>query len=297
MTTPALVRSLERPATTFSGLLMLLFAAIGAVWGLYELVSGVALTAGGPNVLVIVGASLFVALTAGGLYSLQPNEAAAILLFGQYRGTDTHTGLRWVWPWMTKKKISLRVRNITSQTLKVNDRNGNPIEIAANVVWRVRSAVQALFDVDDYESFCHIEIETALRDIAAHYAYDHADEGELTLRGNAEEVADLLRTRLSGRLEIGGMAVDEARISHLAYAPEIAGAMLRRQQADAVLAARAKIVHGAVSMVESALQQLSERNVVQLDDERKAQMVSNLLVVLCADREAQPIVNAGTLHG
>lgn len=231
-----------------------------------------------------------------GFYSIQPNEAVALLMFGEYQGTDRAQGLRWVFPWISRKKISMRVRNVTSDTLKVNDKDGNPIEIAANVVWRVKDSAQALFDVDNYESFCRIEIDTALRDIAAHYSYDHAHEGELTLRGHAEEVAELLGERLNARLEIGGMMVDEARISHLAYAQEIAGAMLKRQQAQAVLAARQLIVNGAVGMVEQALHQLSERGVVELDEERKAQMVANLLVVLCSDKDAQPVLNTGSIY-
>ncbi len=231
-----------------------------------------------------------------GFYSIQPNEAVALLMFGEYQGTDRAHGLRWVFPWISRKKISMRVRNVTSDTLKVNDKDGNPIEIAANVVWRVKDSAQALFDVDSYESFCRIEIDTALRDIAAHYSYDHAHEGELTLRGHAEEVAELLGERLNARLEIGGMMVDEARISHLAYAQEIAGAMLKRQQAQAVLAARQLIVNGAVGMVEQALHQLSERGVVELDEERKAQMVANLLVVLCSDKDAQPVLNTGSIY-
>ncbi len=231
-----------------------------------------------------------------GFYSIQPNEAVALLMFGEYQGTDRAQGLRWVFPWISRKKISMRVRNVTSDTLKVNDKDGNPIEIAANVVWRVKDSAQALFDVDNYESFCRIEIDTALRDIAAHYSYDHAHEGELTLRGHAEEVAELLGERLNARLEIGGMMVDEARISHLAYAQEIAGAMLKRQQAQAVLAARQLIVNGAVGMVEQALNQLSERGVVELDEERKAQMVANLLVVLCSDKDAQPVLNTGSIY-
>lgn len=287
----AITRTVERIARTSSGVIALLA-------GLAMLITGPALLImfdGDPvapaAILVVAGVLAF-----AGLYSMQPNEATAVLRFGAYVGTDKTEGLRWAWPWLTKKKISLRVRNVTSETLKVNDRNGNPIEIAANVVWRVRDSAQALFDVDDYESFVRIEIDTALRDIAAHYAYDHAEDGEMTLRGNAEDVAELLGARLGDRLAVGGMVVDEARISHLAYAPEIAGAMLRRQQAEAILAARQKIVAGAVSMVESALHQLSDRSIVDLDDERKAQMVSNLLVVLCSDREAQPVVNAGSLY-
>ncbi|HZV85393.1 MAG TPA: SPFH domain-containing protein [Brevundimonas sp.] len=235
-----------------------------------------------------------------GLYSLQPNEGMAILLFGDYRGTDRKTGLRWVVPWYSRKKISLRVRNLTSDKLKVNDRRGSPIEIAANVVWRVQDSAQALFDVDDYQAFVNIQVDTALRDIASHYAYDHGDETdapEMTLRADAEDVAARLREELVGRVSVAGVAVDEARLAHLAYAPEIAGAMLKRQQAEAVLSARRLIVKGAVGMVENALTDLGERGVVTLDEDRKAAMVSNLLVVLCADREAQPVVNTGTLYG
>lgn len=232
-----------------------------------------------------------------GLYSLQPNEGAAITLFGSYKGTDRTTGLRWVLPWYGRKKISLRVRNVTSETLKVNDKRGNPIEIAANVVWRVEDSAQALFDVDDYTAFITIQIETALREVARHYAYDHGEDDEPTLRADAEIVGDRLREDLQARVAVAGIAIDEAHLMHLAYAPEIAGAMLKRQQAEAVLAARRTIVVGAVSMVENALQQLGERGVVVLDEERKAAMVSNLLVVLCGDRDAQPVVNTGTLYG
>lgn len=296
MSGPILNRSQERRAFSLPGLLMATLFVLAIGFGVLVMM-GVAVLEGGflalTATVIVVGLSSF---GLAGLYMLQPNEAMAITLFGAYSGTDRAEGLRWVWPWMGRKKISMRVRNITSDTLKVNDLKGNPVEIAANVVWRVQDSAQALFDVDDYESFCKIEIDTALRDIAAHYAYDHAEEGELTLRANAEEVAGLLGARLDQRLSTGGMTVDEARISHLAYAPEIAGAMLKRQQAEAVLAARAKIVDGAVTMVESALHQLSDRGLVQLDDERKAQMVSNLLVVLCADREAQPVVNTGSLY-
>jgi regulator of protease activity HflC (stomatin/prohibitin superfamily) len=240
---------------------------------------------------------LLFALVACGFYSLQPNEAYAINLFGSYVGTDRVTGLRWILPWYGRRKISLRVRNVTSETLKVNDKRGNPIEIAANIVWRVQDSAQALFDVDDYAAFVNIQIETGLREVASHYAYDHAEEGEPTLRAHADEVGDRLRKDLQQRTNVAGVAIDEAHLMHLAYAPEIAGSMLKRQQAEAVLAARRTIVAGAVDMVESALGQLSERGVVELDDERRAAMVSNLLVVLCADREAQPVVNTGTLYG
>ena len=232
-----------------------------------------------------------------GFYSLQPNEAAAITLFGNYKGTDRTPGLRWVLPWYKRtKKISLRVRNVIGQKLKVNDKRGNPIEIAAVVVWRVTDTAQALFDVDNYQTFVDIQIETAVREIASHFAYDHAEEGEATLRGDADQVSTLLREKLQERTSVAGVVVDETKLSHLAYAPEIAGAMLRRQQAEAVLAARRFIVQGAVEMVQHALEQLSERGIVNLDDERRAAMVSNLLVVLCGDRDAQPVVNTGTLY-
>jgi regulator of protease activity HflC (stomatin/prohibitin superfamily) len=296
MSVQSLIRSKERPAQFMSGIAIAATATIVILVSLVWFLSLVVSDAPGGLVLLSLVAMIVAAFAFAGLFMLQPNEAAAITLFGAYVGTERREGLRWVWPWLGRKKISMRVRNITSDTLKVNDLKGNPVEIAANVVWRVQDSAQALFDVDNYETFCKIEIDTALRDIAAHYAYDHAEPGEMTLRGDAEAVSDLLGKRLNERLAIGGMVVDEARISHLAYAPEIAGAMLKRQQAEAVLAARAKIVDGAVSMVESALHQLSERQVVELDDERKAQMVSNLLVVLCADREAQPVLNTGSLY-
>lgn len=246
--------------------------------------------------LLGIAAIVLGGLAMTGFYSLQPNEASAITLFGEYKGTDRNTGLRWVLPWYGRKKISMRVRNVTSEMLKVNDKGGNPIEIAANVVWRVADSAQALFDVDDYQAFINIQIETGLREVTRHYAYDHAEDGEPTLRADAEIVGERLKADLQERVAVAGIAVDEAHLMHLAYAPEIAGAMLKRQQAEAVLAARQKIVAGAVSMVESALVQLGERGVVELDEERKANMVSNLLVVLCADREAQPVLNTGSLY-
>ncbi|MFN3667995.1 MAG: SPFH domain-containing protein [Brevundimonas sp.] len=295
--TDAHARSTERPAQTANGILMLLL-------GLLLMIGGPVSVAQDPDSVlrVVVGVSAAVVglFLLCGLYSLQSNEGMAIMLFGDYRGTDRKTGLRWVLPWYTRKKISLRVRNLTSDKLKVNDRRGSPIEIAANVVWRVSDSAQALFDVDDYQAFVNIQVDTALRDIASHYAYDHGDETdvpELTLRADAEDVAGRLREELVGRVQVAGVAIDEARLAHLAYAPEIAGAMLKRQQAEAVLSARRLIVKGAVGMVESALADLNERGVVDLDEDRKAAMVSNLLVVLCADREAQPVVNTGTLYG
>jgi len=289
--------SKELPAKTANGILMLLL-------GLALTIGGPVLVAQNPDMILNVISGVLLAVVGlflmCGLYSLQPNEGVAILLFGDYRGTDRTTGLRWVLPWYTRKKISLRVRNLTSDKLKVNDKRGSPIEIAANVVWRVEDSAQALFDVNDYEAFVNIQVDTALRDIASHYAYDHGEDEtvpELTLRADAEDVAQRLRDELVTRVKVGGVAVDEARLAHLAYAPEIAGAMLKRQQAEAVLAARRLIVRGAVGMVESALTDLGERGVVELDEDRKAAMVSNLLVVLCADREAQPVVNTGTLYG
>ena len=231
-----------------------------------------------------------------GFYFLQPNQAAAILLFGDYKGTDRTAGLRWVLPWLMRKKISTRIHNITSDKLKVNDLRGNPIEIAANVVWRVTDTAQALFDVDNYMEFIEIQIESAVRTIAGQYPYDDIEHKEVTLRADAEVVNAELEKELQERVGRAGITVDEARIMHLAYAQEIAQAMLRRQQAEAVIAARAKLVLGAVSMVETALQLLSEKQVVELDDERRAAMVSNLMVVLCSERDTQPVVNAGSLY-
>ncbi|RZJ45895.1 MAG: SPFH domain-containing protein [Brevundimonas sp.] len=290
-------KSTERPASTANGVVVLLI-------GLLLMIGGPVAIAQDPDNLVLLISGIISAVLGlfllCGLYSLQPNEGAAILLFGEYRGTDRKTGLRWILPWYSRKKISLRVRNLTSDKLKVNDKRGSPIEIAANVVWRVEDSAQALFDVDDYQAFVNIQVDTALRDITSHYAYDHGEEDaapEMTLRSDAEDVAARLRDELVGRVKVAGVAIDEARLAHLAYAPEIAGAMLKRQQAEAVLAARRLIVKGAVGMVEAALTDLGERGVVDLDEDRKAAMVSNLLVVLCADREAQPVVNTGTLYG
>jgi len=289
-------RTVERVGGGMNGglvlLLILAMLALG-IWSVTKIESPGGELQGLFGIVLIVIASVGLV----GFYALQPNEGAAITLFGAYRGTDRTTGLRWVLPWYARKKISLRVRNVTSEMLKVNDKRGNPIEIAANVVWRVEDSAQALFDVDDYAAFINIQIETALRETARHYAYDHAEHEEPTLRADAEIVGERLREDLQARVAVAGIAIDETHLMHLAYAPEIAGAMLRRQQAEAVLAARRTIVIGAVSMVESALNQLSERGVVHLDDERKATMVSNLLVVLCGDRDAQPVLNTGTLYG
>ena len=236
---------------------------------------------------------------AAGLYTLQPNEAAIMTLFGKYAGTDRAEGLRWANPFFVKRRISLRARNLNSPALKVNDKRGNPVEIGAVIIWRVEDTAKARFEVDDVDLYVKLQSEAALRHVASLYAYDEADSedsGEITLRGGLDDVALALKTELSARFASAGVAVTDARLTHLAYAPEIAQVMLRRQQAEAVISARHKIVQGAVAMVEAALTALSERNVVTLDDERKAAMVSNLLVVLCGDKDTQPIINAGTLY-
>lgn len=295
MAAAELNRTQERKSNTSNGGMMLLVTLLllaALVWMVVELIR----YENGLNGIAVLVLSLVFTLVICGFYTLQPNEGAAITLFGNYKGTDRQPGLRWVLPWYSRKKISLRVRNVTGEKLKVNDKRGNPIEIAAVVVWRVTDTAQALFDVDQYQTFVDIQIETAVREIASHFAYDHAEHEEPTLRGDADQVSTLLREKLQERVSVAGVVVDETKLSHLAYAPEIAGAMLRRQQAEAVLAARQKIVQGAVMMVESALEQLSERDIVKLDDERRATMVSNLLVVLCGDRDAQPVVNAGSLY-
>jgi len=250
-------------------------------------------------VLWIVGLAVIFFIMVKGLYMLQPNQSALLMLFGSYRGTDYATGLRWANPFFNKMKISVRLRNFNSEKLKVNDKRGNPIEIAAAVVWRIKDTARALLDIDNVNAYVPVQAEAALRHLANEYSYDahEDDESKLTLRGGGDEIVLKLKKELQDRFEKAGLYVEDARLTHLAYAPEIAGAMLRRQQAEAVIAARKQIVHGAVSMVEMALQSLTERGVVRLDDERRAAMVSNLLVVLCAESEAQPIINAGTLYG
>lgn len=253
---------------------------------------GVALVAG----VVLIAAGVFTCI---GLYMLQPNETAVLTLFGRYMGTDRSEGLRWAFPLYRKRKLTVRARNLNIPILKVNDKRGNPVEIAAAVVWRVHDTAQALFEVDDFERYVSIQAEAALRHLAAQYAYDDGEDlapDEMTLRGGAAEVALALRNELSERFEAAGVETIDAKLTHLAYAPEIAQVMLRRQQAQAIISARSRIVHGAVSMVEDALHTLAEREIVELDPERKASMVSNLLVVLCSDRDAQPIINTGTLY-
>ncbi|HEU4779134.1 MAG TPA: SPFH domain-containing protein [Steroidobacteraceae bacterium] len=258
----------------------------------------VAIPIGGPFPPKFVISVLTFVFVAKGIYILQPNQSALMMLFGSYQGTDYSTGLRWANPFLNKKKVSLRLRNFNSEKLKVNDKRGNPIEIAAAVVWKVKDTARAVLDIDHYEQYVPVQAESALRHLANEYSYDsHDDEQtELTLRGGADEVVTRLKRELQERFEKAGLHVEDARLTHLAYAPEIAGAMLRRQQAEAVIGARKQIVLGAVSMVEMALKGLTERGVVELDTERRAAMVSNLLVVLCAESEAQPVINAGSLY-
>jgi hypothetical protein len=291
----ALRLSREVGAKTFNGFVMLLvLAALAAVEAGALAAFSTENEAAGATLTVV--ALLGLLLVAPGFYFLQPNQAAAILLFGAYRGTDRSSGLRWRWPWLTRTKISTRVLNVTSERLKVNDLRGNPIEIASNVVWRVTDTAQALYDVDDYTKFVFVQIESAIRSIGARYPYDDIEHQETTLRGHAEIVNEELKEELQDRVAVAGITIDECRLTHLAYAQEIAQAMLRRQQAEAVISARSKLVQGAVGMVEMALQMLSEKQVVELDDERRAAMVSNLMVVLCSERDTQPIVNTGTLY-
>lgn len=324
----------ERPATAQNGWLMLfigiaLIAAGVAVWfftigAVQEAVlSGGAVAARFFGGIGLVGLAILVFV---GLFTLQPNEARVLILFGSYKGTVRASGFHWANPFYSRSrgkrpqspdavghasadafrrlsrlanistKISLRVHNFNSDTLKVNDNRGNPVEIAAVVVWRVADTAQAVFDVEDYESYVQVQSESAIRSIASNYAYDQGEGEEITLRGGGDEVAAELKKALHERLGHAGVLVEEARITHLAYAPEIASAMLRRQQAEAVIAARAKIVLGAVSMVEMALRELDEKSLVELDAERRAAMVSNLLVVLCGTSEASPVINTGTLY-
>ena len=292
----ALTATSERSASTYNGylmLLLLLLAIVGDLWGIRQLAGDAGQAAG---LIIAIAATLVFVLVLPGFYMLQPNQAAAITLFGEYRGTDRATGLRWTWPWMGKKKVSVRANNFISDKIKVNDLRGNPIEMAAQIMWRVVDTAQALFDVDDYKQFVRVQVEAAIRTIGSRYPYDDFDHQEISLRGNHDEVGAALKTELIARLAVAGITIDECGFTYLAYATEIAGAMLRRQQAQAVVAARKTLVEGAVGMVEMALASLSEKKVVELDDERRAAMVSNLMVVLCGERDTQPVVNTGTLY-
>jgi regulator of protease activity HflC (stomatin/prohibitin superfamily) len=292
----ALTATSERPAATLTGYAMLILLFVAILVDIYAITSLPETAGGMVDVVLIVIASLTFILVIPGFYMLQPNQAAAITLFGEYRGTDRSTGLRWTWPWLAKKKLSVRANNFISDKIKVNDLRGNPVEMAAQIVWRVVDTAQALFDVDDYKNFVRVQVEAAIRTIGSRYPYDDFTHQEVTLRGNHDQVGVELRTELIARLAVAGITVDECGFTHLAYAQEIAGAMLRRQQAQAVVAARKTLVEGAVGMVEMALASLSEKKVVELDDERRAAMVSNLMVVLCGERDTQPVVNTGTLY-
>ena len=288
-----MIREQERHAASGLGMLAILVSLmLMSGYALFEAIrwksAGVAVTA----VLAMVAVTVLLC----GFFMVNPNEGRVLQLFGAYRGTVKEAGLRWANPFLTKKRISQRVRNFESGRLKVNDTDGNPIEIAAVVVWRVVDTAEAVFEVDDYENYVKVQSEAAVRILATRYPYDAHLEGHLSLRGSTAEVAKDLQQEIQERLAKAGVEAIEARLSHLAYAPEIASAMLRRQQAGAIIAARQKIVEGAVGMVEMALDLLGKSNVVTLDEERKAAMVSNLLVVLCADRETQPVVNTGSLY-
>jgi regulator of protease activity HflC (stomatin/prohibitin superfamily) len=287
----------ERERQTASGMLMLF---VFLTFMVVTAVTFVRAVSAGDDGTAVAVTSVFVfvlsVLGLTGLFTVAPNEGRVLQLFGAYRGTARDEGLRWANPFYTKKRVSLRVRNFESQRLKVNDTDGNPIEIAAVVVWKVVDTAEAIFEVDDFENYVKVQSEAAVRNLATRYPYDAHEEGHLSLRGSTDEVAKGLKAEIHDRLAKAGVEVIEARISHLAYASEIAAAMLRRQQAGAIIAARTKIVEGAVGMVDMALDLLARSGRVTLDEERKAAMVSNLLVVLCADREAQPVVNTGTLY-
>jgi regulator of protease activity HflC (stomatin/prohibitin superfamily) len=283
----------EREVTTLPGMLMfvllLLFTAAAVWW----LLTSVANFLNPAPAIVTLGIVLFLWR---GFFIVQPNQAAVLQFFGKFVGVERNSGLRWANPFYSKRKISLRVRNFESSKLKVNDLEGSPIEIAAVVVWQVHDSAEAVFNVDSYEDFVHVQSEAALRQMATSYPYDLHEDHKIALRSHSREINDHLRREIQDRLERAGVTVLEARVSHLAYAPEIAQAMLQRQQAAAIIAARTRIVEGAVTIVHMALDRLAEKGVVQLDEERKAAMVSNLLVVLCGERGAQPVVNTGTLY-
>jgi regulator of protease activity HflC (stomatin/prohibitin superfamily) len=274
-------------------LLLLLGAGVALVLWFVEVL------AAGPSATYIVAwtvATLVWITLLIGFFTLQPNMAAVLVLFGRYVGTVKSSGFHWANPFYSKTRVSLRARNMNAEKIKVNDSRGNPIEIAAVIVWRVTNTAQAIFDVDDFVHYVMVQSESALRHLASSYAYDSTEDGQLTLRGSMDEVSATLTKELQERGGKAGVRVDEARLSHLAYAPEIAHAMLQRQQAEAIVAARTRIVDGAVGMVEMALDRLDKHSTIKLDDERRAAMVSNLLVVLCGDRSAQPVVNTGTLY-
>ncbi len=289
----------ERERTTVGGLLMLLLIIVVLGLSVYGLIYSVrtlersALPIAIPFLVLVIAADV---LCLAGLFVVHPNQGVVVQLFGKYQGTVARPGLHWVNPFTSRKALSLRVRNFETGRLKVNDRDGNPVEIAAVVVWRVVDTAEASFEVDHYEDYVHVQSEAALRNLATAYPYDSHEENVTSLRGHTASVASHLQTEIQERLAKAGVEVLEARISHLAYAPEIAAVMLQRQQAAAIIAARQKIVEGAVGMVEMALDMLSQKQVLALDEERRAAMVSNLLVVLCGERGAQPVLNTGTIY-
>ena len=287
----------EKPFAAQSGLIVLIALIVLFALDITLLVLSIIWASGvTPLTVVCIVLAPVLFLLMFGLFVVNPNEGRVLQFFGRYVGTAKDQGLRWANPFYTKRRVSLRVRNFETGRSKVNDTEGNPIEIAAVVVWKVVDTAEATFEVDDYVNYVHVQSESAVRNLATQYPYDTQQEGRLSLRGNTEEIAGQLQTEIQGRLHKAGVEVLEARITHLAYAPEIAAAMLQRQQAGAIIAARTQIVEGAVSMVQMALDSLSSREIVELDEERKAAMVSNLLVVLCGDRGTQPVVNTGTLH-
>ena len=293
--------STESPGSTFSGYPVLAAILVLLILMGWNIAASLPMHgADKAEKLVFVGLLILpilaLAFLSAGFFMIQPNQAAVITLFGDYRGTERREGLRWVWPWMGKDKISARAHNIHSERVKINDLRGNPIEIACNVVWRVADTAQASFDVDDHKEFVNIQIEAGLRTVGSRHPYDDFENEEVTLRGSADVINRELLEELNDRLRVAGIVVDEAGLTHLAYASEIASAMLKRQQADAIIAARAKIVLGAVGMVEDALTKLAQDEIVELDDERRAAMVSNLMVVLCGEKDAHPVINAGSLY-
>jgi len=287
------IKEIERDVSSgYIALIALFLLTGGAIFALVRSIQAQAVV----QIVVVSVTILMILIAYGGFFMVNPNEAKVMQLFGKYMGTAKQPGLRYANPFYAKRAVSLRVRNFETAKLKVNDANSNPIEIAAVVVWRVVDTAEALFEVDDFEEYVHVQSEAALRGMATNYPYDSHEEGEKSLSTHLGEVADRLQVEVQERLAKAGVLVIEARISHLAYSPEIASAMLQRQQASAIIAARKKIVEGAVGMVEMALESLSHQNIVHLDEERKAAMVSNLLVVLCGDRTPQPVVNTGTLY-
>ena len=285
----------ERVLSAPSGVLALLILIPVMGFLVFMFVRGVM----AENAVVLIGSVLAFVLDVfliAGIFIVNPNEGRILQLFGRYTGTVKESGLRWANPFLSKGRISLRIRNFESDRIKVNDTEGNPIEIAAVVVWKVVDTAEATFEVDSYKNYVHVQTEAAVRNLATNYPYDTHETNRLSLRGNTSEIAEHLKKEIQARLDKAGVDVIEARISHLAYAPEIASVMLQRQQAGAIIAARTRIVEGAVGMVEMALEKLSSQNIIELDEERKAAMVSNLLVVLCGDKAVHPVVNAGTLY-